>query len=63
MFLCEDDEGLRDYPEDLIRRFSRVADILAIGAIRAAVALKQSRELQAGLEAEIASETDLSEAA
>lgn len=62
MYLCAEDDGLQDYPEDLIRRFSVVADILAAGAIRAAVALKQSREQQMP-EAEIASEPDLSEAA
>lgn len=63
MSLCAEDDTLQEFPEEFIRRYSVVADILAAGAIRAAAALKQSREQQTGQEAEAASELVLSEAA
>lgn len=63
MSLCAEGDALQEFPEEFIRRYSVVADILAAGAIRAAAALKQSREQETGQEAQTASEPDLSRAA
>jgi hypothetical protein len=57
------EQGARYLHPDLIRRFNRVAEILATGAIRAAVARKRNAEAQSGQETTPVSETDLRKAA
>jgi hypothetical protein len=56
-------EGPQELPEDLIRRFNRVAEILATGAIRAAAARKQNAEAQSGQETTPVCKPDLRDAA
>lgn len=63
MSLRADGEEPQELPEDLIRRFNKVADILATGAIRAAAARKQNAEAQSGQGTTPVSEPDLREAA